>query len=908
MGWISATVEENRFSIKGHYAGYNNDAAASLELTNAPNREVVIPAKPGYINSLPAEVREAYTRFRPQGTCTVSVQYVRPEPGARPQVTCEVNVLDGNFIFEKFPYPIYKATGKIAVDRDPDNGEEHLHIAKIRGRGIPGGPNEKATIEIDGEMGPFTPAIDVKMTVAAKNVTSEPALAAAFPPKTRQALRFFDAEGKGEFPKYRGDFTCNIRRLPEATSHWNVETSIHLKDGAGSLVVFPYPMDHVTGELVVGESGMTIKEARFHRGDADLLVKGRVDWASDEERAKHPTTSPTLRPSLTLAAHNVPIDDALLKALPPMHAEWLKRLNAQGRFDLAGKLTNGPERGLDFGFDVAMHGCSIMNIGEGNAITDLGGTLKLTPTRLTLVDLRGKRGDADVTARGEVSWPTNPPQVSIVAEAKNLAMDQTLFEMLSDAGKKAWIAVHPEGSVDAKITFSGAPSEGAIASTVDVAPATQPSQSYELVLTPRNLSITPTPVPYRLDGLTGAVTITPTTIKMQDVAGHHGSAEVRFSGTGTGDPNGPWDLELHGAKMLVDEDLKKAIPSALQALVHSLQLQGEVGFDFSKLRIWSESTMAATPAADRKPDSAITNADFAVKLNLADSTLDPGVALAKVNGAADFTGTVRQSKLQDLAGSFDVPSLEISGRPTTNLRAEIKKRPGQDAMKLANIQAALVGGQLAGQIDWTYPETGPARYAMALVLRNADIKTLAGETMPDAQGTLSASLSMDGTFNDAKTRRGGGDVALSGRDLYRFPLILGLLQITSLSLPITSPFDEGTCKYSIDGTRVTFESIELRAKEMMISGNGHLDFDTGRVGMSFTSKNTSNWLKVPVVNDLLQSARNELLTIHVRGTIKEPQVSGAPMNTLSTTVDEIFKGGNPPPDLPPVKKRPPKEK
>jgi hypothetical protein len=72
--------------------------------------------------------------------------------------------------------------------------------------------------------------------------------------------------------------------------------------------------------------------------------------------------------------------------------------------------------------------------------------------------------------------------------------------------------------------------------------------------------------------------------------------------------------------------------------------------------------------------------------------------------------------------------------------------------------------------------------------------------------------------------------------------------------------------------------------------------------MSFTSQSTNNWLKVPVVNDLLQGARNELLTIHVRGTIQQPQVSGSSMNTFMTTVDEIIKGGKPPPDLPPVKK------
>jgi hypothetical protein len=248
-----------------------------------------------------------------------------------------------------------------------------------------------------------------------------------------------------------------------------------------------------------------------------------------------------------------------------------------------------------------------------------------------------------------------------------------------------------------------------------------------------------------------------------------------------------------------------------------------------------------------------------------------------------------------------VPSLEITGRPAQNFRADLLKRPNQPSLRLANIQTQMVGGQVAGQIEWEYPDAGPARYAMALVLHNADVASLTGDAMPNVHAALSASLSMQGNIDDPASRRGGGDVAVTGQELYKIPVVMGLLQITTLSLPITSPFSEGTCKYSVDGTRVTFETIELRAKEMMMSGNGHLDFNTGRVALSFSTQSKS-WLKLPVVNDLLQGARNELLQIHVRGTIQEPKVSTSSMGTLTTTVDEVFKGGNPPPDLPPVKK------
>ena len=81
---LEATVEENRFAIKGHVDGYSNDAAASVHLANAAGRDVSIPPNPRFINSLPAEVREAYTRFRPQGTCNVWVQFDRPDRHGSP--------------------------------------------------------------------------------------------------------------------------------------------------------------------------------------------------------------------------------------------------------------------------------------------------------------------------------------------------------------------------------------------------------------------------------------------------------------------------------------------------------------------------------------------------------------------------------------------------------------------------------------------------------------------------------------------------------------------------------------------------------------------------------------------------------------------------------------------------------
>src|SRR5208282_5131052 len=137
-----------------------------------------------------------------------------------------------------------------------------------------------------------------------------------------------------------------------------------------------------------------------------------------------------------------------------------------------------------------------------------------------------------------------------------------------------------------------------------------------------------------------------------------------------------------------------------------------------------------------------------------------------------------------------------------------------------------------------------------------DVKELARVEEP-VKGQLNASLSLEGVWGESAARRGRGDVDLSGKDMYKIPLVLGLMQITNLSLPLTSPFSQATARYSVDGPLVTFENINLRSGSMVMSGSGSMNFETRKVKMTFTTDNP-DWPKLPLVNGLIQGAKNEL--------------------------------------------------
>jgi hypothetical protein len=97
----------------------------------------------------------------------------------------------------------------------------------------------------------------------------------------------------------------------------------------------------------------------------------------------------------------------------------------------------------------------------------------------------------------------------------------------------------------------------------------------------------------------------------------------------------------------------------------------------------------------------------------------------------------------------------------------------------------------------------------------------------------------------------------------------------------------------IDGRRVTFEQIELRANNLLMQGDGALDFGSKQVRMSFVT-DSATWPRVPLIGDILDTARRDFFQIHVRGSLEEPKVSARAMNTLTTTVDEVLRGDDRP--------------
>jgi hypothetical protein len=879
---VRGSLMGNTVSATGEVRGYSPTAAAHVRIETPPDHPLNLPPDLPYVASLPKAARDVYAQLKPSGVGTLWVELDRSATGGPPRVSARLTIADGAFDSVWFRYPVRHATGVVAVSPDPVRGYERLELIDIRGLGPAGGPNADRVVHLDGWVGPLDPRIGCGIRVAGDDFSDEPPLTAAFPPPVRQALTAFQGPAGEPMPSYRGDFTCHVDMPVGLGTKPVVTVDLAVRDASGRLAAFPYPLAHLSGHVHVGDGFVDLQDVASRQGDRSVTVGGRVSWNTGPGPAN-------VWPDLAVSARNVPVDEPLLAVLPPAADRLAHRGGVTGLVDVDGHVsgkrdaaTTGPtDVPVTYDLAVAFHDGNARPSGGDLVVSGLTADLRVTPDQLTLRALHGHRGDAEVSGHGNVDLPVDGPAiVRLSATARRVPLDRPLYALLPPAARTAWDAVAPVGAVDGDLSCT---ITGDDRTPVD----------YRLTLRPNDLTACPTAVPYRLDHVGGAVTIDPNTITIDGLHGTHGPSTVTLGGRGLTQHPDRWDLTLSTRQLPVDADLRRALPAAIRSALDRTKFHGNLDLDLT--------TLNYRGGAD--PDAA--DLDVAGSARASDASMDVGVPLERVTGGTNFAVAVRDGRVAAMRGTLDLDTVSLADRQINHLRAHLEQPAGSDAVHLTDVQAELAGGRVAGRIDLRFPAAAPdgattaptvgGGYAVALAVTDADVATIAGPAVPGGKpihGRLSASLDLQGDWADPASRRGRGDVLVAGRDMYQIPLLLGLMEVTDLSLPTSAPFDQATARYAVDGKRVTFEQLQVRGDDLVMSGAGWLDFGTKRVRMNFTTDNP-HMAGVPVLHDLWQGAKRELLQIQVRGTVQDPKVSAASFHTFTTTVDEVFKGGDP---------------
>jgi hypothetical protein len=884
---LTLSTENNNFSVEGLLGGYSPDASMDVTLRSIGDLNIArnVPS----IQSLPDLARELYDHFHPWGRATAFIHLNRAVAAGTVHCQAQIDVLDGGFTFANIPYPVSHVTGQVTIGPDKDLGFDVVRLVNLNGSGPDGSANANAKLSVNGWIGPLDRPSGGEIDVQGSGIADEPALRAALPPAARRTLESLDPrhEGFGAAPRIsfssvaKRDWTALPTTNPTTTPIWTCDSDLKVADAAARYVGFPYRVEGISGTVQVRDGYVNLIGVQGTHGPATVLIGGRVDLNKDG----------TVAPDLRVAAEDVPIDKALLEALPGAARERLESLGVAGTVDALGVITS-PLPGYDF--VLTLHNGSVSPRGTA-IVSGLSGDIHLTPGRLETDSLLASRGGAVISGRGWIDWSGAHPTASMAAHARNLVLDESVCDLLPARARDYWKQLQPVGTVDADLVYDSQNKDGPM--QLQVRPV-------QLSVSPR---LSPQAQPLKLENVTGWLNV---------VAGHLATWDITAAYARTGarpghismngswkldDPTAAWDVKLTAADLAADAELLRSLPPGLAEVLESMQLSGGVGFEFTRL------SYRASGADSSAKGGGGPDVDFDVDVHCDNGSMYVGVPMDAVHGSASLSGSVRNGTLRQLDGDLQADSLTIAGRLAGNLSAHISKPADEATIHVSGLRAVVAGGELAGNLavglsddtskraaDSTTP--GVSRYALSLVLNDADVNQLAGGSqdlgvVPDAKlnGRIAASLQLSGSVSDPNARRGRGDVTVAGSRMYQLPLLLGLFQITNLTLPISSPFERASADYSVQGQRVTLEKIQISGQSMSMQGEGHLDFATKQVELIFTTDNPG-WLNVPIVGSMWNKAQNELMRIHVKGSISSPKVSASSLDTFTTTVDQVFKG------------------
>lgn len=856
--------------------------------------------------------------FDPAGTLVADVVIERAERGHLvPQIFGSVQ-LSGNGQFLLFPYPLQEVSGQLVLNGDS------LDVVGLRGSG-PG----VARMEVGGVVGPLRLFPAVEMTVEGWDIPIDETLFKAIRmkrPDTIRAIDMFmdekafaslrrrlvaaapcpDAEGGAPSPSVASacdalvtqldafrpggnvsHLHADIRRDTGRDARVDLQTRLDMQGVAIMFRHWPYPLRATGGHLLVSDRHILAVGITGHGPDSRSrftldgeIHRDGVGWADADI-------------ALKVTATDVPLDVFLLNTVPEAQARMLETMELEGRGSAEATISRNAEGQIHYEINARLDDGRARPFGGRFVVEDLGERhisgpawdLTITPGRVTFHDVQGRvstqlDGSAGhVTLSGSIDWREGHFSYDVEVAVEQFFLDEAILDLFPpgdprlDRLRRRFDEHRPEGLVNGRLRLVSGEEE---------------SLTYTLHLEPQSISLLIGGRRVRAEGMSGSVHAADDRLKLEALGGtfaEEGSFEI--NGTVSLGRTHDADLRFVAASGALDETVRAVLPVAVLKMIDAMRLQGGFRLEDGSL-LWR-------PGA--------TNGDalkyrFESTIHLQDAQAVLGIPVQQIDGS------VKVSSQQKVAAAWPViamqveaDQLHVTGRRVSPLTMEVATDVSYpDRLRLKKARGTCYGGTIVGD-GWIDLAEGGAYHA-DMTISGAQLAPILEPDVGDGQagrtrskGVLDALLAVEGLLSDPSSQRGRGALAVREAQLYEVPLAMGLLQVVSLDLPSSGRFEHAQIDYGIDGDAIRFDRMRLAGPTVEMEGTGTMSYSTRRIDLTLALRRPDNLWDNPVT-ELLEMVKDELVTIHVTGTVEAPQPRVQSLRGIRQSWNSIF---GPPP-------------
>ena len=322
---IHASTGNIKFTdLRGRILGYRFITNGEIRGTAAESPfDVTVEFPNARLESYPQiayiepHTRDLLERLRPHGLLDLNVALRRSAWNGKVSVEGKILCKDMTMRYAHFTYPMRKVHGPILFTN------EHVRFDDVSALA------DDNPIVMTGTCGITAEDQAVDFTVSSPDAVFDQRMAACVPEEFGKLWDQLEPWG-------RGRFVCHVTRAKDGRSpaggagpmHTQVE--VDLVDGRVRLRDFPYPLHQARGKLIFTGNQTTIENLTLAAGSDDsgrITLNGVVNYPQGDIG--------NLQPVIRVDATDVPIDAALLDALPAEFTAWRSTIDVTGRLGLA---------------------------------------------------------------------------------------------------------------------------------------------------------------------------------------------------------------------------------------------------------------------------------------------------------------------------------------------------------------------------------------------------------------------------------------------------------------------------------------------------------------------------------------------------------------------------------------------
>lgn len=914
------------YTIAGTVEGLNPDAPFEASVTLAGK----VSDRPEDMHLLPGPLRFLFQRYGPHGNYEIHANVARGTDGEEFIASGKLKLIDGSILYELLPYPLDNVTANVSFDMD------HVVIDGIVGVGPADEFGNRARIRLDGAIVAPGRRSGVNVNIHIDGMPLNEDLFSALKPHERKALTsFFDQgayvrltaeqggaiqstrqqtrrkvliadleskvaalidlgqEASFEMAEYQqrlialramvqrpvfdlGGRTNLLIQLRRAPGEPKIKTTI-TSESAGVFAMYehwPYPLK-VTGGTVVLDTSLP-------RVDAMNLVAEGVGGGRFELNGQllpPPEGARLMVPNIDINAIGMPVDDVLLAVIPDQYAHWLRDLQFNGQWNAKGRIETTKEDKITYGFDVTFKDATLRPWGGNYDLKSLTGGLRIDRSGLSIDAVKGRHGTSVLTFKAQTE---RPEEAGLTLSGENIRFDDPIIDLLP-----------PDSEPAKELTklFADHSPQGVFDFEVSQTRQADGSSAYRATLSPKMLAFKLNEQLFDLKDVTGQVIIDGKTVAFKGLSANFGAGQFDVNGSMSVGNAFSCELLFNIAADRICPIAKSILPSAVVSTIKAIELEGPY-----ELKQASLSVNAAT--SEGKPLA------FNAKLSLSKAKANIGVAITELTGMIDIN--VSQEKSADRPSVvLDVvdATLRAGDRRIESLNVKLHTTEKPGLVQISKLKGKSYGGTIIGE-GFVQAGEKDSTYRLTLSLQDVELdpflkpldpkylnfkasKDVNKTTQRERVAVLSASLSLEGKTGDPNSRRGRGNLSVTDATLYETPVGFAVLQLLNLSLPSAKSFDGLRGTYLIDGDDVQFDKLEFYSKALKITGSGTMKYSTLELDLTLVSVNP-NGIDLGPLTDVLNLLKDELISLRVTGTLKDPKAGVQSLKGLRKSVDDVL--------------------